>query len=902
MNTFLQAVADDLRTKYGNDLSSVVVVFPNKRAGLFFNDALVPRADELVWAPKYVTISDLFRSFTTLKTVDPIEAVCRIFHLYRELTADAHETLDFFYGWGEMILADFEDVDKNLADAQQLFQNISDLGEFDYADALSEEQKNVLERFFSDFSVEKQSKIREKFRRLWNQFYPIYQRLNEDLAAEGTAYEGALYRRVLGDLKQGSVSLPERVQKYVFVGFNVLDRVERDLFLWLKQQGRALFYWDYDLYYTERHPKLEAGRFIRENLRTFGNELPAEAYDNMRERKEIEFVATSSKYAQAAAVAPWLEKHLTPDPKRTAVVLCDENMLLPVLHNLPESVDAVNITKGFPLVQTPPYALVDKYLRELSVSVTPEAMLVELIAQVEKAAKKERDSETGLRAEQMIWHELYNEAFFQTILSLQQLLVLVRRGILSSETTDVVCRLIREMLRLKSIPFHGEPAMGLQIMGVLETRNLDFENVFLLAVNEGTLPKKASNASFIPYIIRREFGLTTYEKKTAVFAYYFYRLIQRASHVRMLYNNATSGMGKSEMSRFMLQMLVEYTDNPIRHFMLNSDQGIASAEHLSVPKPQDLAEKLKNEAGEILLSPSSLNAYVSCQLQFYYRRVLRLKPQEPEPDAIQANQLGTLFHKAAELLYKGIGIPNDKGEYAITEAQLSPFLQEGGEVLFQKYIEQAYAEEVGVIDINPLVTNIVKKFLLHLVNYDVRQCPFIIKGFEVERYFSTSVTADNRQIPVKVGGSIDRFDSVRTADGGTFIDRVLDYKTGGNPDNQVIKDMAKMFESNGKPNRPHYAFQALTYSAAVQQEAPQATVKPALFYVSRAHDESYDPSLRMGREQDAVEDYKQVQEDFEASLQGLLGEIFNPETAFVATQEYKTCEHCDFQMFCQKNN
>ena len=300
---FLKAVARDLRSKWGDDMSRLTVVFPNKRAGLFFNEYLVDeRAASPVWAPRYATISQLFTSLSTLTVDDPIETVCRIYKLYVGLTG-SNETLDFFYGWGEKLLSDFDDVDKNMADAHALFQNISEIKELESTDYLTPEQRQALGTFFKDFSETDNSRIRQSFLSLWNNMYPIYRSLNEELSREGKAYEGALYRDVVDRLERGVLKTDAGVDSYVFVGFNVLDKVEERLFRHLQQEGKALFYWDYDCFYAGAGTTFEAGMFLRKNLAAFPNELPPSHFDNLLKDKEINFYSAATENIQARFAA-----------------------------------------------------------------------------------------------------------------------------------------------------------------------------------------------------------------------------------------------------------------------------------------------------------------------------------------------------------------------------------------------------------------------------------------------------------------------------------------------------------------------------------------------------------------------------------------------------------------------
>ena len=331
MLAFLQLVATDLLHKFGHDLSKVVVVFPNKRASLFLNDYLSKEASQPIWAPRYITINELFRAFGDRNINDSIDTICRVHQHYVKATGDM-VSLDNFYGWAERLLSDFDDVDKNMADASALFQNIRDLRELERTDYLTEEQTEVLQRFFKEFDPEHQSEIRERFSRLWNALLPIYEQLNEELASEGLAYEGAAFRRTVERLKAGEVAPPAHVDKYVFVGFNVLDRVEWQLFSQLQKMEKALFYWDYDKYYLpsekerflsedDRQLSLEerrfsqllwedaeAGLFLRQNLQQFPNELPAEHFDNLRHIEKVEMWQLPPKPCRCRVYCPGSRK------------------------------------------------------------------------------------------------------------------------------------------------------------------------------------------------------------------------------------------------------------------------------------------------------------------------------------------------------------------------------------------------------------------------------------------------------------------------------------------------------------------------------------------------------------------------------------------------------------------
>ncbi len=888
MKPFLQYVAEDLLRKYDHDLSRVVVVFPNKRAGLFLNEHLLTAANDCpVWAPQYLTISELFRSFSPLKTADQIETVCHLYDIYKEKSG-SDETLDFFYGWGEKLLADFDDVDKNMADAKSLFRNISDIKEIEAREHLDEEKERVLQDFFRDFSLENQSAIRQKFKQLWDKMYDIYCALNERLAKKGLAYEGALYRSVSEAMERGTFQLPADTQTYVFVGFNVLDKAEEKLFSFLKQEKRALFYWDYDVFYAAKDTTFEAGTFLRKNLDAFpGEPLPEGCFDNLRHGKDFEFVSAPTETVQAKSIAPWLEKHLTvDDEKRTAIVLCNEAMLLPVLHSLPTSVKNVNVTKGFPLSHTSAFTLFEQQSYQLlSAKQMPAADIY-----LETLEEKMRQAAIQLREERwdkkdVFGKELYAEAYFQTYRIINRFKLLVKSGELNV-TLPTLQRLLRQVVRQTSVPFHGEPAIGLQVMGVLETRCLDFENILMLSVNEGNLPKKASDNSFIPYSLRRAFGLTTSLHKTAVYAYYFYRLIQRAKHVRMVYNNASDGLTKGEMSRFMTQLLVE-TNIPVNHLNLGGEKKGAEPLLADIPKPDDLPRRLTK------ISPSAINTYLRCQRRFYFQYVASLREPEPPADVIEPNTFGTIFHYAAQFLYEE-KLTERNGR--IEKDMLDKFIGIGGEALLLGYVRRAF-EKKGV-DRNPVIEEVVKSYLRRLVEYDHSIAPFEVMtdGLEKETFLPLEVPYGAGTVSIMLKGNIDRLDKVSI--NGLETLRVVDYKTGGSP--ETPKHLDDLFTPGA--SHPHYALQTFLYSLTLLNST-DLPIAPALFFVHKAAAENYTPYIEMGEKKlkniVTVHNFRDYAEEFQKKLIALLAEMLKPGT-FTATSIPKHCETCPFATLCKK--
>ncbi len=893
MIPFLKHVADDLRKKAGNDLSRIAVVFPNKRASLFLNEYLAAEdtvIPPVIWSPRYMTISEFFTSISPFRLADPIETVCRIYRLYVKLTG-SRETLDFFYGWGEKLLADFDDADKNMADAKRLFRNLAEIKQIETGEYIDEEKERVLQGFFADFSLKENSQIREKFLELWNVMHPLYTRLNEELAKEGLAYEGALYRNVTEALTAESgdkTLLPAHIDKYVFVGFNVLDKVEETLFTHLRQKDKAMFYWDYDLFYCQppvcvpeygraaqrSDGSFEAGTFLRNNLAKFPNELSPEFFDNLRQEKDLEFVSAPTEAIQARSVAGWLNTRLTADEKQTAIVLCNESLLQPILHALPPGVKEANITKGYPLHHTIACRTVERAMNGLA----EDTKNLSWIDQVAELVKTEATAVS--QTPDSLDKTLNTEAYFQTYTTLGRFRRLITDGWLNVEAATLH-KLLRQVLHSMSIPFHGEPAAGLQVMGVLETRNLDFRNILMLSVNEGNLPHRVNESSFIPHALRREFGLTTARHKTAVYAYYFYRLIQRAEHVRFVYNCSTGNGAAGEMSRFMTQLLIE-TNHPIRRIALTNQQATKPVKTTAIPKPSNLPEVLKR------LSPSAINTYLRCPVQFYFQRVARLKTPQPEANIIEPNTLGSVFHRTAELFYADM---KQRAEGWITPQMLAPYLETKNDVLLLHYVRRAMEDEK--VPSNPIVETTVKKYFRQLLRGDARLGNFRIIATETPRGLQLSVPYKDGNAEVEIAGTIDRMDLVTPPYADEETIRVVDYKTGGEPEKAA--SMEQLFTP--APRHPHYILQTFIYSLLLTNGAKQA-IQPTLFFVHKAAEENYSPAILF--EKNVMKDFRKIAGDFQKSLVQLVAEILNPDTTFEPTPTTDFCRTCPYVCLCRR--
>ena len=994
--TFLEYVAEDIIGKYGTDLSRIAVVFPNKRAALFLNEHLARLAGQPVWSPAYITISDLFRQHTDLKTADPIKLICDIHKSFTKCTG-IDETLDHFYGWGQLLLADFDDIDKNMADADSIFCNLKDIHELDDISYLDDEQKEMLARFFANFSDDIDSELKKRFLSLWSHFGDIYHDYNRRLTEQGIGYEGAIYRKVASEQ-----TLHLKYDKYLFVGFNLLQKVERVLFSRLMKEDKAKFYWDFDEYYmpspshhlntspsqhltTSPSQHLSGGALVSSaptnlntspsqhlNISDFPNELDNTApdiYANMRRPKRIRFISSPTENAQARFASNWLlENERYKAGCKTAVVMCDESILLPIMHSLPPEADKVNITSGFPLAMTPVASLVmllfdlytlglrkkgtafnphylkklmaHPYAHHLTISPphhlntsTPQHLttstilhhIATLVKQVGIATKQEGDA-------------LTQESVFRMFTILNRLATLADSGDLLVDNTTLR-RLVSQLVSSSSIPFHGEPVVGVQIMGVLETRNIDFDNVLLLSCNEGNMPKGVNDSSFIPYSIRKAHGLTTIDNKVAIYSYYFHRLLQRAGDITIAYNNSTDNGHTGEMSRFMLQLLVE-SGQKINHYCLTAKNQPTPL----MPKPIEKDETALSKLEEMSrLSPSAINTYIRCKLAFYYQYIAHIKEPDSDPETIDNRLFGNIFHRAAYLIYKDITDHSPVIEKAHIQAYLS------NRKLLASVVDRAFEEEECKTNNGLQIINreVIIEYITKLLKIDQQLCPFSILAMEEEAKVYTSLSftipsegalvggygipaiptqptcsvgalkggalvssaprtsaprtsAPTKQYNITIGGIIDRLDILTDKQTGKPRIRVVDYKTGNQP-SSPIKNIDEIFDPNNiRSKHSNYYLQAILYSLIVSRSKrwnpANHPVSPALLFIKQAPANHYDPTLCIDKH--PISDVTVYEEEFLTQLKHTLADIYSPDTPFTPTDDRKKCELCPYRMLC----
>lgn len=879
MKTFLEYVAEDIIRKYGTNLARTAVIFPNKRASLFLNDALAHVAGQPIWSPAYITISELFRRHSSLHVADPIKLVCDLYKTYTEVTG-FDSTFEHFYGWGQILITDFDDIDKNMAPADKVFADLSNIHEFDDISYLSEEQKAVIRKFFSNFSDDQNTQLKERFLRLWSNMGKIYHAFNQRLFQQGLAYEGALYRQVAENQQ-----LDFQYDRYLFIGFNMLQVVEQRLFARLKAEGKAFFYWDFDHYYM----KNEAGHFIGQYLEQFPNELPINddaIYRNFQRPKTINLISATTEDIQARYVNQWLSGTTDDEAslgrqriqagRHTAIVLCNEGLLQTVVHCLPDAIEHVNITTGYPLCQAPVASLAQRMLRSHT--------LQHVTNHVKELAKEPDNANDPFNA----------EACFRTYTLLNRLQALIDTGDLQVDAITLG-RLVTLLIQQTSIPFHGEPAIGLQIMGVLETRNLDFDHVLLLSANEGNLPRGITDSSFIPYSLRRAFGLTTADHKAAIYSYYFNRLLSRATDVTIVYNNATTDGQTAEMSRFVLQLLVEDGYHTIVRRTLQAGQSLAATTRQSATfaKTPEVLNALRERFSASILSPTAINRYMRCPLQFYYCYVEGLREPDDTEDGVIDNRIfGNIFHNAAQLLYEQL---MQKSNH-ILSSDLENLLKNSVDIerAVDKAFHQEFREHVPTGGLAVINREVIVHYLRQLVEVDRRLAPFTI--LKLEEDVLHQIALPTLGITTTLGGRVDRLDRITNADGSQQI-RVIDYKTSAGR-LRPLRGVDDIFDDKHLSNHSDYYLQTLLYARIYSHSINDCAVAPALLFIQHTGADDYNPILKFGSSY--INDIATPDGDrFAHLLMEKINEIFNPELPFIPTTETNRCRTCPYVQLCK---
>lgn len=958
MEPFLKLVAKDILAKSNGNMANYTLVFPNRRSVLYFNKYLAQVVDKPLWAPQCITISEFVEQLSTLRKADDLLLLFDLHKIYNEVRGTT-ESFDNFYYWGELMLSDFDDIDKYLVDAQNLFQNLSALKNLnEQFSFLDEGQIEAIRQFWKNFGESKESAQHKGFSDLWSGMYTIYNTFHENLKLKDLAYEGQIYRHVTETIDSGNLK-NITFDKIAFIGFNALNECEKRIFKYFQSIEKAYYYWDFDPKFIE-NPIHEAGFFIRQNLQLFPSSFSEDIVTNLQTPGIIECIAIPSFVGQAKMLNSLVaDNNLMQDKEENlAILLTDENLLVPVLHSLPGNIDEINITMGYPLKNSPVFALIESigrlhlssksqnnnanfyYKNVLEILQHPYLIRQYPQESQQLVNKIQKGNIIYVPHKALIDNELHAiifsqfsnsyefirkiadvikwlgnnlqksnvEAFEQPFGIEHETLIVVYSSLnrfsdlvkeYNEQIETALCfRILMKKLKELTIPFQGEPLKGVQVMGFLESRALDFENLVILGVNEGNLPKTNTPPSFIPYNLRYGFGLPTLEYRDAMYAYYFYRLLHRSKNVFLLYNTKADKMGSAEVSRYITQLTLSKNYQVIHKTQTFSISSIQTPK-IEIAKTEKVLTKLNKytiggSSPQKYLSPSALSSYMNCSLQFYFRYIEDLKEFEKPVEEIDASTLGNILHKCMQKLYKPyIGLELTKSllvELAKDTNRIENTLTE--EICNELQLDITDETNKELKGRNYIIFNILKKYISQILEIDKFVAPLQIKQLEYNITLPFNISQNSKKIELVIGGNIDRIDETKNSI------RIIDYKTG-NVDNK-INSIVELFENNDLKKDKKEIFQTLLYSLIYKNHIEDIKpVKPGIYSVREIFTDEFDASLIINKQK--IFDIKFVEKEFSENLHNLLEEIYNSSVPFSQTEDPKKCQYCDFKTICHKN-
>jgi len=937
--TFIETLTHHLYKTYPETISELCIVFPNRRAGLFFKNALASLSERPLWAPEIYSIEDFITKLSETEILDPMGQLFELYEIILKIEKEKSPTFDDFLKWGQTLLADFNDIDSYLVRPEDLFGNLKSIKELENW-SLGSDQLTAFQQEYLHF---------------WKSLGKYYLAFREKLSIKKQAYHGLAYRLAIEKIEEKINR--HRWHKIIFAGFNALNTAEELIFKRLVALDKAEVFWDADTYYVDNKIQ-EAGRFLRKykvsGQFTYNNEKHFNwVVDKLgNEEKFITITGVNKNIGQAKLagqlIQQMLERNPSLDLKKTAIVLGDENLLFPVLHSLPETPGGINVTMGYPLKNTPiagfsellfqlhenkmrmgreefyyqdifklcshPYTKLlteadrlVRYIRENNITFchleTIEKYLTDtsLFSDFQKTANiysnLHKITEALSQALQIQWEKRLDKNKQASNIELEYLFAyskIIRRiHTLSSNYNSIeglktFRTLLNQLIRATNLAFYGEPISGLQVMGMLETRTLDFENIILLSANEGVLPSGKKQNSFIPHDVRKVFNLPSYAEKDSIFAFHFYHLLQRAKNIDIVYNTEPGNLGGVEKSRFLSQLIYEFPQinkkSSITEQILEADTGRINEKYpILIPKTTRMMETIRQK-GESGYSPSLLNIYRNCSLKFYFQLICKLREKEEVDETIKADTLGNVIHKTLEAFFKPF-----EGKTIHTSDLIEMKKQAGNQLNFnfEKYHPAADLSSGK----NLLTVRVAQKFLN---NFFDRQQLEVIQSVKEKKQFHieqiehelvSEITVKNQTIQIK--GTIDRIDRV-----GSSL-RIIDYKTGKTEEKELKVTETEELLHEQTLNK---SFQLLLYAWLYTRNKPFTFPILSGIIGFRQHKSGLSTVKINGS--DAIT--KEVLNDFEQVLAQVLEEIFNPEIPFTQTTDKKVCVYCDYKTICNR--
>lgn len=955
MKSFLQHIVDDLGVVDGLSLKDKCFVFPSRRAAVYFNDLLQKQfSDSVLWAPSVLSIEEFVQQSTPdLIVIDETNLLFRLFEIYKR--EEPHIVFDTFYAWGQTLLKDFDEIDRYLVDAELLYKNLQDIENIEESFGPSEEILQAIKGFQEVINTSEETEILKSFKKTWATVGRVYQIFKESLISGGWAYNGLAYRTLAAGLVDGSIEMPYK--EIVFSGFNAISVSEQQIIDSLLAAGKGKVYLDADRYYLDDENE-EAGYFLRKFRKRWRKNdkvrwVITDGFSN--EAKRINILGVSQKTAMAKAAASCVDG----DEASTAIALADEALLMPVLYALPEQEIDLNITMGYPVLGTSVANLLKAFIRyHASASVNKKSITYynkeaysDLISQsaIRNLVPPAMGRLIYSKSQYMGWQAIEqaiddaNDEFIAVLKQLfspnadiQKALELISKSILdlylvtsSDENNESLLeeriiagiveylqslqgvisqtklklsfltleKLIGESIKQLSIPFSGEPLANLQVMGFLETRALDFNNLVILSVNEDILPAASSTKTYIPFGIRKAFQLPTFLEHNNIYAYHFFRLLQRATNINLIYNTKLSVTGSGEKSRFILQLINRFgagnSNIKIEHKLLVPElpDNRQSDESIVIEKTGNVLERLNQHftafSDSKPLSPTALVNYITCSLKYYFARISRIRePEEPISD-IDARIFGNILHDILETVYTPwIGKEIAKSEIeAILKNQLS------------KIVDKAfsnYDEDSGVIG---FTSHVILHLASRILQNDMLDAP--IKIIDLESKLNPLIydLPLGNDLTIPLGGKIDRLDQILI--NNEPVVRILDYKTGkfdlkrrkAYNKELSIEDYVAAYFTDPKFKS---GFQTYFYILLHKRLFSSLAITGGIIGVKK---------INAGAEylrQERGEIENEVIDEFEKKLAELINEIKNPDMPFKQTEDLDNCTYCEFKVMCSR--
>lgn len=978
MVPFLHQVAKVYVDNEAQNLANYTFVFPNKRSGVFFSNYITQIVDETIILPKIATISDFISELSTGIEASRMELMFILYDEYKKIilerTSNDSQIVEFdkFQFWAEMILNDFNDVDKYLVDAKQLFQNVKRLKEIS-SNFLTEEQIKVINQYWGESRLPdsittfwkhinhqgNEEQLTNQFIRLWEILYDLYIAYNTRLNKIGLSYSGMSYREVAETIKfqeEGILSS----ERYIFVGFNVLSTSEIKIFKKLKSLDKADFYWDYNSP-AFNYKDNRATRFVGKYIEIFKSRYNL-GEDKIDEFPEINIIGVPSNIGQVketSAILSQIKNNGGIINENTAIILPDEGLFIPLLHSLPKEVKDVNITMGYPMRHTSVASLMNlivsmqlrarvvhekmqfyyedilnvlshplirkvstkecreivKYINENRVfNLTSEYLCTNysIFSKIFVAVKDLKNSEevVGYIRNLLLWiqsnisvkNKLVDNYFIDKYIDALNTFEYLSQKYNISMSESTVFHWVERIIGAESVNFEGMPLKGLQVMGVLETRALDFENLIILSMNERVFPRKHYAKTFIPNSLRRGYGMSTISFQESMYAYYFYRMISRTKNVYMMYDARTGGLRSGEMSRYLHQLKFLYQRDKIKFSVVNYDVLAPEKDIVAVKKTPEIMAKLniyKDSESNRYLSASALNKYISCPLSFYLYYIEGMQQEDEILEYMDEGTYGTIMHEIAEKFYTNLR--GEADEVLITSEILEVQKKRQGEIMQQitRSINNHY-NKLGEDNDTPLHgdSEVLGKIMLH----------FTLLMFENEKQFTDFyfVDAEKKQFgqwkindkhTINFKQIIDRIDKVKI--GNDLLLRFVDYKTGS--DKVDLDALTSLFDGD-KKNRRKAIFQLFVYCLYYAYSTGyHGDIQPYI-YSYRTINTEHLPPITIGtlRDKKVLTGYLEYKDEFYTLFEQLIDEIFDENIPFIPAQNDEACKYCKFAGFCNK--